>query len=124
MDMELKQLVVDEATKLKQHATADELAGLDFERLDPRSPSMCIYGQMTGDCRSDRAIELLVLCAVSYALRAFYYKKPSSIILREFTESLGAYSAIEFYIYQEAAKNKTLINFLKNKTTTLKVSDL
>lgn len=59
---ELIPLVKEEAEKIKQHATPEELAKLDPEEIEGRSPTKCIYGQMTGDCNSKRAIELIHLC--------------------------------------------------------------
>src|SRR5690349_22682986 len=56
-------LVVDEAKKLKQYATSEEKAALDFQTFNPENAYMCIYGQLTGNCYSTRASELIVQCA-------------------------------------------------------------
>ncbi len=59
----LKEQVKLEAAALKQHATPSELANLDFNRFNANRTSQCIYGQMTGNCYSNRANELIVQCA-------------------------------------------------------------
>lgn len=59
----LYELVKNEAENLKLlHATKKELSLLSLERLSPNHRSKCIYGQMTGDCISDRAEELIIKC--------------------------------------------------------------
>lgn len=61
-DNELTDAVEAEARALRNHATQDEIDMLDFDELDPLDPDQCIYGQMTGNCYSDRAKELIELC--------------------------------------------------------------
>lgn len=58
----LHDLVKEEARKLRENATPEELSKLDFQTLDYDNISMCIYGQMTGNCLSDRANELVIKC--------------------------------------------------------------
>ena len=55
--------VVAEAIALKKNATPEEIGRLDFDTLRPENKERCIYGQMTGDCDSLRAIDLISLCA-------------------------------------------------------------
>lgn len=59
----LRSLVKKEADKLKRFATQEEIAKLNFGKLEPTNRNECIYGQMTGDCYSGRANELIVECA-------------------------------------------------------------
>src|SRR6185369_16338025 len=63
----LKDLVRDEAAKLKANATEKELDRLDFDDFDPDDLKRCIYGQMAYHCRSNRAVQLLKKCAVSFS---------------------------------------------------------
>lgn len=56
--------VVEEATALKQFATKEELSKIDADIIDPFHTDLCIYGQMTGDCHSERASHLFHACAV------------------------------------------------------------
>ena len=62
-DATLEQLVIEEATNLKQYATAAELDRLNLKLMSGDSKSHCIYGQMTGSCTSERAAYLIKLCA-------------------------------------------------------------
>lgn len=58
----LEELVIEEATKLKQEAKKGELRHLSYKKLSGCSRHECIYGQMTGNCESDRAYELITKC--------------------------------------------------------------
>lgn len=60
---QLVNYVHKEAAKLKANAAPEELGNLDFERLSPLHVNQCIYGEMTGHCESQRALELLSKCA-------------------------------------------------------------
>lgn len=65
-------LVKEEANNLRINATVDEIGRLDIERLNPQSSTLCVYGQMTGDCESDRSIELINSCCSSRILNVKY----------------------------------------------------
>lgn len=62
----LKELVVDEALKLRKYATKEEKERLDFETMICTETG-CIYGQMTGNCYSERALLLKSKCAKPYS---------------------------------------------------------
>lgn len=51
--------VMHEINMLKQHGTAEEIAGLNLDTFWGHSQTSCIYGQMTGNCQSPRAKELM-----------------------------------------------------------------
>jgi len=51
--------VIKEVKSLKKHATKRELSKLDFTTFNQQDPKECIYGQMTGDCESDRSKKLM-----------------------------------------------------------------
>ena len=59
----MQELVKTEASNLRRKATKDEIGNLDFYYLDSSNVTACIYGQMTGDCFSERANKLIVSCA-------------------------------------------------------------
>src|SRR6266516_4176514 len=61
---DLKEDVRKEAEALRVHATPDELQKFDTELFEPNDPGNCIYGQMTGDCASPRAHELIANCCI------------------------------------------------------------
>ncbi len=126
----LKLKVLDEATKLKSCATQEELEMLSFGRLKPDDKNKCIYGQMTGNCFSERATELLSCCAVPYSGDVDVYirtraksfnDKNRADVLEEFNL---VFSAIEFYITHRNAQNNNLINYLKGDKETLTIEDL
>jgi hypothetical protein len=47
-----------ELDNIKAKATKEELSNLNIDRFNHNRNSRCIYGQMTGDCDSRRAMEL------------------------------------------------------------------
>lgn len=59
---EFLSLVMQEIENIKLHATPDQINRLDFSTLHPESYNDCIYGQMTGFCRSPIAAELINAC--------------------------------------------------------------
>ncbi len=110
---ELKELVVQEALKLREHATDKEKAMLDYKTLDPNRIKKCIYGQIAKGCHSKRAIELLGLCAIAYSHYPNLYIPAS--LGDDFTgEECRSFSAIEYYICQEDAKIKDIIGLIKS----------
>ena len=115
---ELKALVKDEAEKLKIHATPEELEKLDSSELDPEHTELCIYGQMTGDCFSERAGELIIKCAQPYSTGLHNYHPAEATLFGAFY-SRDYYSPIEFYVSQDGAKPKSLINFLQSRSETI-----
>lgn len=120
----LKQLVKEEADKLKLNARPEELAALNFEDFSPNFAHSCIYGQMTGSCQSTRAFHLLTLCATPFASDIDEFEEPKAFDFSDRLQDkvayeLFAYSPIEFYIAQEGAKNDNLIAYLKGESNTL-----
>ena len=122
----LSKLAKKEARELKKKATREELDQLDFRSLGPASASRCIYGQMTGDCFSDRASRLIHQCAERvYDVRekgmahAALNGKP-----KEDRQMFRYYSPIEIFIHnmqnRENGNNEILVDYLKGKTKTLK----
>lgn len=128
--------VINEAIALRKHATKEERGRLDFSKLRVMSQWECIYGQITGDCFSRRAAELIALCCTRYfhsgAVRHGNYmgqvidnangtKKPIDFISTRSGNALGYkyYSAIEAYITLPDAKNKNLIAYLRGEAETL-----
>lgn len=123
--------VAKEAKALKEHATPEELAKLDFRKLDPHSSYSCIYGQMTGSCVSERANELISNCAktlidfeaygrwdVDDAVEAATAVAPTKSILyhNRDKDKLKYISTLEAYIMlDDEAQNKNLIDFLKGE---------
>lgn len=125
----LKLKVIDEATKLKSCATQKELKKLNFNRLRPNDKSRCIYGQMTKNCFNKRATELLNCCTVPYSSDTGDYirtrvKSFNDKNRTDWKYDNWVFSAIEFYITQDSAKNNNLIDYLKGNKETLTIEDL
>lgn len=140
---QLKADVLHEANNIKTHATAEEIASLDFETLDPNRVHRCIYGQMTGHCDSSRAIELIQKCTARYVVdnqvtairfvqegfnriinhlngetvENLNRKRPTAFLSNE----TAHYSMIEAYILLPEAKNKSLIAYIKGETEILEL---
>ena len=134
-----KQLIADttkEAQALRKHATNEELAKLDYLRLDAAHTERCIYGQMTGHCLSARAAELIEACTPRYFRQSAIddttrapirtiAKAANGTTVENFrrarTTSYGTahFSAIEAYISWKGAKIKNLVNYLRGETNKL-----
>lgn len=124
-------LVKKEAKNLRKFAEKSELRKLNFKVLYPKSQNSCVYGQMTNNCFSDRATELIKKCcervydspnASTDMSKAKLNGNPKRRIRDRF------YSPIEIYITQPDnventnGNNKNLINYLKGKTDKLTLS--
>lgn len=129
--MKFPKLVIEEAKALKEHATPEEINRLDFNRLNPESKFSCIYGQMTGDCFSGRAIDLITKSAKrvyvknnkEWTSRLYEKAKLNGKPIPE--ERTGKetwwYSPIEIFISKKNdALNEKLIQFLKGEIKELK----
>lgn len=74
---DIYQLAVKEAYKLHEFTTSEEKKRLFASRVDSRSQSNCIYGQLTGFCHSRRAIELMnKCCTVAFRSLGEHVNKP------------------------------------------------
>lgn len=119
-----------EIDNLKKHATDTEKSRLNFYAFDPEGVRDCIYGQMTGDCKSHRASELIGLCCrrvvVNYGkLDSFETILPvvnGKFDKDSFNSNRGELlylSSLEGYIFAEEAKNEDVINYLRGYSNTL-----
>lgn len=113
--------VKKEAAALLIHATEKERGRLDFETLDATHVLNCIYGKMTGDCYSERAVFLITKCCSVYSDDLPYMG--ATLERCQVVETFArnrAYSPIEVYICLPDAKPKELIQYLKGETKTFK----
>ncbi len=125
----LNKLVIAEAKQLKLNATKSELESLNFNTLNPSRTTSCIYGQMTGNCFSSRATELIELsCEKVY--KCNYLNHPTELggDLNGSPKEAdrGSYwSPIELFISKRVNKdndnNERLIAFLKGETVRLQL---
>ena len=118
----LKKLVIQEAENLKQSATSEELARLDFTKLYGGDPRYCVYGQVAGGCFNERATMLLNNCAKPFSSFISFFQDANHEYF--YDDGSRCFSPLEFYILQANAKNETLIAFLKSERETLTTDDL
>jgi hypothetical protein len=125
----LIELTIKEATKLRKIATREEIDNLDILRFDPSNTQKCIYGQMTGNCESLRAIELIIECNSRVLNQREYYLgdvklngKPSHSHRYEYFTPLEMFIGLRVdigtrtpQVNQLNGNNAILINFLKDK---------
>lgn len=121
----LRELVLEEAGKLRRFATLEERQRLTIRQIEPDSPQDCIYGQMTGYCFSKRAAELLAQCAVPYSYKPFRFAPPTRAdFIKPPTEDFRNFSPVECYILTSSAKIIPLAEFIRGDRDTLTVEDL
>lgn len=132
--------VLTEANNIKKYATTIEISLLDYFDLHPNHVNKCIYGQMTGDCHSPRAAELIEQCTPryfkhrvipSFGCRTARMDRIAENVngesvenfVNERTNTLGHthFSAIEAYILLEDAKPGNLIHFIKSNAQTIEL---
>ncbi len=126
-------LVIAEAIKLKDNATREEINNLNIARLDANDVTSCIYGQMTGNCYSKRAVSLIELSCEKVirvstktcvngtlngspvkAIRDFYWSPIEVFIYRN---QFNGGKRISKSVKQD--ENKKLVAFLKGETEIL-----
>ena len=133
-----KQFLADvkaEVEALKANATPEEISKLNFETFNHMKPKDCIYGQMTGDCKSPRAKELMDSACVrvmkdisgvqTIAGESFSFVQ--KYINGEYTGQTwgkhGRYweflSMVESYICLSGSKPENIIAYLKGEVETL-----
>lgn len=123
----LFELVIKEATDLKKYATKKQLSRLNIKTLNPDHTDLCIYGQMTGNCNSPEAQELILRCCE----RVYSTKNLDSYLIEKArlsgkpvivtTTRIYRYmSPIEIFISRYPKYNDELIQFLKGKREELK----
>ena len=122
---QLEKLVMQEASNLRNHATSEEKAKLNFYSLIPDMKSSCIYGQMTGNCNYNRSIELIeISCPRVYENNSFNIEtaklngSPINLSRQSY------WSPIEIFIIDnrigiKVQNNKRLIEYIKGKTDKL-----
>lgn len=133
--------VMHEINALKQNATQKEISNLNFDEFNPRTPSDCIYGQLSGDCSSQRAKSLMDVSCIR--VMDLDCEGVDGILHKEIEDEEfninGEYeaqtwnsdswngrsyrylSALEGYICTKNANNKGIIQYLKGEIQTLEL---
>lgn len=127
---QLKDDVRKEAEALRVHATKEERANLDLETFNPSYTSECIYGQMCEGCRSERAIDLIKKCCISFINNCGFKPRSGDFDWNDVyttsdqvhkRETVSYLSAIEAYILLPEARNANLISYLRGETDNLEL---
>jgi len=123
-DNKLNSLVRKEAKNLIANSTAAERAKLSIKYLRTQSSSACIYGQMTGDCYSYRAEELIELSCekvyrrtISNNITGELNGKPASGMRMTYWSPIEIF--IDIPLNQMNGNNKRLVAYLKGETKRL-----
>ena len=111
----LKEVQIELDT-IKQKATKKEISKLNFDNFRHYSRGYCIYGQMTGDCNSNRAKELYKKNYCSIPISSYTPFKLHCFVLGDI------YTPLEKYLYMVATedgnksyKHKEIISYLKGE---------
>jgi hypothetical protein len=107
-----------EIENIKLFATKTQIKKLNFDTLNPEHTEKCIYGQMTGDCESPKAHNLIDKCCTKLTVDIDRFVK-STRPVREFDVN---FSFLEAFIYNYTDNNKNIIDYLKGATDKLKLS--
>lgn len=112
-------MVQEELDTIKEKATKEEISRLNFEEFYYLGYDQCIYGQMTGDCGSQRAVEI--------------YPKKFSELIDLFSTEIVKFSAHDFsrgnsftpleeYLCMvKPEQHEKLIKYLKGEIETIKL---
>lgn len=120
----MRQLVVEEATKLKNNISEEEKQKLSFQMLNHKSRVDCIYGQLTGNCDNDRARELMDKCCTRVYSTGdeWFVEVETCKINGNLTPKMRRelfFSPIEVFISQKRnqknGNNELLVNYIKGE---------
>jgi len=132
-------LVIKEAKSLRKLATVEERNRLNFQKLDFSSKFECIYGQMTSNCFSKRAKELIEKsCSRVYSTKTGdnweeyklngtpigkYRKEDGAVNIGFSKERTSYFSPIEVFIARgnnwRSGANERLVKYIKGEIKTL-----
>jgi hypothetical protein len=111
-----------EINAIKINATQEELDRLDFDEFDSSLPFACIYGLLTGNCYSERSIELFDKVFDSV------YKnnlKFDANLKSNKNKSFYNFTYLEVYLVHSDSKyHKHIIDYLQSKVKRLKTLKL
>lgn len=107
-------LVASKLIAIKKHATKKEINKLEITTLNPRNMENYIYGQMTGDCRSARAVKLINLCCASWIKQHRHLVKRKPLQRDRSIGAMEYFSNLESYIIHTSEENLAeIVDYLK-----------
>lgn len=110
--MELKELAIEEAVKLKKYAPAKALKGITPARIINEG----LYGVIAGFIYNSIALKLIRRCGVPYSDRTAYVTAENNGFS---VANERAFSALEFYVATPDANIINLCEYLTGKTDNL-----
>lgn len=116
-------LVIKEIETIKKKATNEEIARLNFNVFDASRIDRCIYGQMTGNCDSARALKLMPkkYDEIGFNDSSAYSKDYIQFEVQDFTKG-NYFTALEKYLFMvKAPVHRHIISYLKGRTKVLKI---
>lgn len=115
-------LVASELRAIKKHATKKEINRLEIETLNPRHTKSCIYGQMTEDCRSSRAVKLINQCCASFIKEFGTLIKRKPLTRNTSIGIIQYYSNLESYIMDASEEELIqIVDYLKGNRKKLPI---
>lgn len=120
---EFLQEVQAELDTIKTRATKKEIARLNFDNFNHESIRGCIYGQMTGGCNSERALQLQgkKYDEIKMDGELFSKEEPISFSKQDFKKG-DYFTSLEKYLYMvEAPQHDKVIQYLKGEVSTIKL---
>ena len=110
--------VKKELVNLRKKATQEEIKKLNFAQFDHTVKYACIYGQMTGNCASERAKKLQ---PKTYGYIGNFGKKRSKFEVHDFDEG-NRFTALEKYLYMcTKAQQRLIFQFLRKKINNIEI---
>lgn len=113
-------LVREELDTIKANATKEEIGRLDFTTFHHDGSRDCIYGQMTGHCRGNRALEIMdKSLVVIKTVRPeddreihLYLVAPNDLI----TKGVPRFTYLEQYLFWSSSfMHEKIISYLKGE---------
>ena len=122
---EFIQEVCNEINTIKERATKKEIGRLNFDKFEHANIEKCIYGQMTGDCGSERAKDLYMKSLDAVPKPNIYAKHDENgndvYKFKDLDLERGDYfTYLESYLFTCSRKTqKEIIEYLKGESTEL-----
>jgi len=110
MEINIEQ-VKQEIENIKKFATKEQKDRLNFRYFSPMIADKCIYGLMTGDCRSKES-NLLISKCIDYKVEPRFMR--CNLEHKNMTQ-------LELYIQLEREYNKNIIEYIKGETNKLEL---
>lgn len=114
--------VMAEIENIKSKATKKEIGQLSLGSFSVNSPTRCIYGLMTTNCRSDRAIALTPKKYLYIGNGNCFSKQSFATNPKANIEHFERFTALEKYLYMvKEPMHAKIIDYLKDRINVLEL---